>query len=188
MPPAASSENVFLGGMAAMLINADFNAKTRIHPAAQQRGYQYSATLMRKGPGGTGRRGGMWIPDAIQLSSASANADEAWALAKWLTDRDTGLALALQTTGSTTPGARPDVYNDPRFLNHAVFPQALQQLDRDANQLPEIFQLPANFKISEFEAVLGGAVDRIWRREAEPTASLMKALNDDLQRVLDLPR
>jgi hypothetical protein len=68
-----------------------------------------------KGP--TGRRGGVWIPDALQLSSISKNPDEAWLALKWFADHDTGLALALQKSSgvSTTPGARgslPDANSD----------------------------------------------------------------------------
>jgi hypothetical protein len=82
------------------------------------------------------------------------------------------------------------VYGDPKFLNHAVFPRRLQELDRDANALPENYQggIPHNFKIPEFNAVLGAAVDKIWKNEAEPTPSFLKTLNDELQNVLDQPR
>ncbi len=53
--------------------------------------------------------------------------------------------------------------------------------------LPEVFQLPANYKIPEFNAALGKAVDQVWKNEAEPTPSFMKTLNDELQNVLNLP-
>ena len=122
------------------MVHRDYAEKTTIHPAAQTQGFKYSATLIPKGPGG--KRGGVWIPDALQLSSSSKNPDEAWLALKWFADHDTGLALALQkSTGvSTTPGARPDVYNDPKFLNHDLYPRVLQELDRDferpARELP----------------------------------------------------
>lgn len=184
--PNGNDLELFRGGKAAMLIHLDFNSKTTIHPAAQAQGFTYSATLIPKGP--TGRRGGIWIPDAMQLSSTSPNPDEAWLLLKWLTDRDTGLALAQQKTGSTTPGARPDVYNDPAFLNHDVFPRILQELDRDSNALPEVYQVPGNYKIPEFDAVLNAAITKVRKNEAEPTPAFLKTLNEELQNVLDLPR
>lgn len=186
MDPAANAQQLFTSGKAAMMINVDFNSKTAIHPAAQGQGFVYSATLISKGP--TSRRGGIWIPDAMQLSSSSPNPDESWELLKWLCDKETGLTLSLQKTGSTTPGARPDVYNDPRFLNHEIFPRVLQELDRDANQLPEVYQVPHNYKIPEFDAVLDAAVDKVRKNEAEPTPSFLKALDDELQNVLNLPR
>lgn len=190
MDPTANAAALFREGKAAMLLNLDFNQKTSIHPAAESQGFKYAATLVVKGP--TGRRGGIWIPDALQLSSSTPNPDEAWLALKWLSDRETGLTLAQQKSqgSSTTPGARPDVYGDPKFLNHEVFPKILQELDRDANALPENYQggIPHNFKIPEFNAVLGAAVDKIWKNQAEPTPSFLKTLNDELQNVLDAPR
>ncbi|HEV2125765.1 MAG TPA: extracellular solute-binding protein [Chloroflexota bacterium] len=190
MDPQANAPQLFREGKAAMLINFDFNQKTSIHPAAESQGFKYSATLAPKGP--TGRRGGIWIPDALQLTSNSQNPDEAWLALLWFTNKDTGLALATQQSQgtSTTPGARPDVYGDPKFINHPVFPKILQELDRDANALPENYQggIPANYKIPEFNAVLKKAVQAIWKNEAEPTPSYLKALNDELQNVLDQPR
>lgn len=184
--PGVDGAALFREGKAAMLIHQDFNAKTSIHPAAQAQGFKYSATLIPKGP--TGRRGGIWIPDAMQLSATGTNQDEAWLVLKWLTDHDTGLALALQKTGSTTPGARPDVYNDTKFLNHEIFPKIFQELDRDSNQLPEIYMVPGNYKIPEFDAVLNAAINKVRKNEAEPTPAFMRTLNDELQNVLNLPR
>jgi ABC-type glycerol-3-phosphate transport system substrate-binding protein len=190
MDPAANVAQLFRDGKAAMLLNLDFNQKTSIQPAAEAQGFRYNATLVAKGPGG--RRGGIWIPDALQLSAGTPNPDEAWLVLRWFTDKETGLALALQKAQgtSTTPGARPDVYNDPRFLNHDVFPKVLQELDRDANALPENYRggIPHNYRIPEFNAALGAAVDKLWKNEAEPTPSFLKALNDELQNVLDQPR
>jgi ABC-type glycerol-3-phosphate transport system substrate-binding protein len=190
MDPLANAAQLFREGKAAMLLNLDFNQKTSIQPAAEAQGFTYSATLAPKGP--TGRRGGIWIPDALQLSTSTPNPDEAWLALKWFTDKETGLALAMQKSQgtSTTPGARPDVYNDPRFLDHPVFPRLLQELDRDANALPEDYRggIPHNYKIPELNQVLGAAVDKVWKNEAEPTPSFLEALNDELQNVLDLPR
>jgi ABC-type glycerol-3-phosphate transport system substrate-binding protein len=190
MDPAANAANLFREGKAAMLLNLDFNQKTSIHPAAEAQGFKYSATLVVKGP--TGRRGGIWIPDGLQLASTSPNPDEAWEALKWFTNKETGLALAQQRSQgtSTTPGARPDVYNDPAFLNHPTFPRVLQELDRDANALPENYQggIPHNFLIPEFNEVLQAAIRKIWKNEAEPTPSYLNTLNGELQNVLDRPR
>lgn len=186
----ADDQKAFREGKAAMLIHRDFNSKTSIHPAAESQGFKYSATLIPKGP--TGRRGGVWIPDALQLYSLSPNRDEAWEALKWFSNHDTGLALAQQKSQgtSTTPGARPDVYNDPKFLNHEIFPKVLQELDRDSNALGENYQgsIPHNFHIPEANSVLSKAMAKVEKNEAEPTPSFMKNLNDELQAVLDMPR
>jgi len=188
--PVANQPVLFREGKAAMLIHEDFNQKTSIHPAAESQGWKYGATLIPKGP--TGKRGGVWIPDALQLSAQSANQAEAWEALKWFSNKETGLALGQQKSQgtSTTPGARPDVYNDPGFLNHPVFPKVLQELDRDSNVLGENYQgsIPHNYKITEVNAVLKKAVDQIRKNEAEPTPAFLKNLNDEVQNVLSLPR
>jgi multiple sugar transport system substrate-binding protein len=183
-------QKLFREGKAAMMVHRDYNEKTTIHPAAETQGFRYSATLIPKGPGG--KRGGVWIPDALQLSSTSKNPDEAWLALKWFADHDTGLTLALQKSSgvSTTPGARADVYNDPKFLNHELYARVLQELDRDSNALPENYQgsIPANFKIPEVDAILTRAMTAVSKNEAEPTPSFLKTLNDEIQAVLNLPR
>ena len=92
------------------------------------------------------------------------------------------------TLGRITISARPDVYADPKYLNHEVFPRYLQELERDANQLNEPYQVPGNFKIDEFNNALAGYVDKIWKNQGDPNPSFMKTMNDELQNVLNLPR
>jgi hypothetical protein len=72
-----------------------------------------------------------------------------------------------------------------------VFPKLLQELDRDSNQLPENYQgsVPWNYKITETDAILGKAIQMVEKNEAEPSASFLKNLNDEIQNaVLSLPR
>jgi multiple sugar transport system substrate-binding protein len=189
MDPALPVQDTFNAGKAAFMITVDVSQeKSKTLAAGQQQGFKWGAMLAPKGP--TGRRGGYWVPDAIQLFTTTAAPDESWQLVKWLTNKDTGLALAMQKSPgvSTTPGARADVYNDPQFLNHELFPRYLQELERDANLMNEPFQVPGNFKIDEFNAALGAQVDKLWMNLADPNPSFMKTLNDELQNILNLPR
>src|SRR5688500_6185040 len=189
MDPALNPQNTFNAGEAAFMITVDVSQeKSKTLAAGQAQGFKWGAMLAPKGP--TGRRGGYWVPDAIQLFNTSTEPDAAWQLVKWLTNKDTGLALAQQKSPgvSTTPGARPDVYNDPAFLNHELFPRYLQELERDANLMNEPFQVPGNFKIDEFNAALGAQVDKIWKNTADPNPSFMKTLNDELQNILNMQR
>jgi ABC-type glycerol-3-phosphate transport system substrate-binding protein len=189
MNPTLPVQDTFNTGKAAMMITVDISQeKSKTTAAGQQQGFKWGAMLAPKGP--TGRRGGYWVPDGIQLFASSPAPDEAWQLLKWLSDHDTGLALAMQKSPgvSNTPGARPDVYADPKYLNHEVFPRYLQELERDANQINEPYQVPGNFKIDEFNAALAGYVDKIWKNEGDPNPSFMKTMNDELQNVLNLPR
>ena len=186
---STDDQKPFQAGKVAMQIHREYNEKTTNFPASQSQGFKIGAPMIPKGP--TGRPGGVWIPDGMQVGASSKAPDEAWITLKWFTDHNTGLALALQKSPgvSATPGARPDVYNDPKFLDNDVFPRIFQELDRDSNQLPENYQgsIPANFKIPEVDAVLNKALTAVQKNEAEPTASYLKQLNDDVQAVLNLP-
>ena len=184
-------QNLFRQGKAAMLIHRDYNEKTTFWPASQQQGFKYTATMMPKGP--SGRRGGVWIPDGMQVGKASKAPDQAWITLKWFTDKETGLALGNQKSpgSSTTPGARPDVYNDPKFLNHEIYPKIFQELDRDSNQLPENYQgsVPWNYKIPEADAVINKAMTAVQKGEVEPSPSFLKNLTDEINNaVMSLPR
>jgi hypothetical protein len=123
----------------------------------------------------------------MTLSATSPNPNEAWVLAQWLCDKETGVALAQQSSGSTTPGARPDVYADPRFLDHPAFPRYLQELDKQATELPEDFMLPWNYRTTEVQAVITKFVNQIRNNEAAPSASFMRAFADEVQVELDKP-
>ena len=184
------AQKLFREGKAAMQIHYDYNDKTNIHKAAETAGFKYSATMIPKGP--TGQRGGVWIPDGLQLYSGSKFQDEAFTALVFLADKDTGLALAQQKSPgvSTTPGARPDVYNDPKFLNHEIYPRILQELDRDSNALNQNYQgsIPHNFRIGDVNDAINKAVTAVEKNEAEPTPAFLKNLNDEIQNLLDLPR
>src|SRR2546423_8145454 len=140
-----------------MSAKPDYSKKSFTHPAAQPLSLKGGAPISPQGP--TGRSGGVWVPDGMQISTQSKNQDEAYLALKWFTDHDTGLALALQKSQgvSTTPGARPDVYNDPKFLTNDLYPKIFQELDRDSNQLGENYQdqIPANYRLTEIDGVLG---------------------------------
>lgn len=189
MDPALPVQDTFNEGKAAMMMTVDISQeKSKTTAAGQAQGFKWGAMLSPKGP--TGRRGGYWVPDGIQIFNTTAAPDASWLLMKWLSNKETGLALAMQKSPgvSNTPGARPDVYADPQFLNHEIFPRYLQELERDANLMNEPFQVPGNFKIDEFNTALGAQVDKISKNQADPNPSFMKTLNEELQNILNLPR
>jgi multiple sugar transport system substrate-binding protein len=189
MDAALPVQDTFNAGKAAMMMTVDISQeKSKTTAAGQAQGFKWGAMLSPKGP--TGRRGGYWVPDGIQIFNTTAAPDASWLLMKWLSNKETGLALAMQKSPgvSNTPGARPDVYTDPQFLNHEIFPRYLQELERDANLMNEPFQVPGNFKIDEFNNALGAQVDKISKNQADPNPSFMRTLNDELQNILNLPR
>jgi len=88
--------------------------------------FAWGMQVMPKGP--TGRRGGFLSTDTLQISKATKSPDPAFQLLQWFTNKDSGIAAALQSTGSLTPGFRPDVYCSPELLNDA---DQLRQCQRE---------------------------------------------------------
>ena len=63
---------------------------------------------MPKGP--TGKFGAILTVAPIGMNKQTRAQAQVWPVVKWFTDRETGVMLGLQTTGSATPGMRRDVY------------------------------------------------------------------------------
>ena len=146
----------------------------------------WGMTLMPRGPGG--RRGGMLQSSAMAMTRDSRLRDQAWRLQQWLTDRETGVQFALASKGSLTPGARPDVYADPRFLGRPDLPPGVQETARRAMDEPEPFGLAWNFRGNEVDRLLREVMDRLAGGEQAPEAGLLQDLERRIQAVLDQPR
>jgi ABC-type glycerol-3-phosphate transport system substrate-binding protein len=187
--PAVSDETkTFFAGKGAIMLHRDFNQKPNALAAAKAQGFELWTSVGPKGP--TGRRGGFWDFRAAWMPTLSKSKDAAWELMKFMTNKESGLAHALQSAPgtSTTPGARPDIFADPRFLNHPVYPRQIQEMEAESMKTDELEVFPANFRVDEMSQALNPFVDKIVKNEAQPTASFMKEINDAVQRVLELPR
>jgi ABC-type glycerol-3-phosphate transport system substrate-binding protein len=142
--------------------------------------------LMPKGP--AGRRGGMLQSSAMSLTRDSRQRDAAWELQKWMTDRETGVLFGLASKGSLTPGARPDVYRDPRFLGRPDLPPGVQDVARRAMDEPEPFNLAWNFLGNDIDRVLREGMGQLLTGERAPETGFLQDLNARIQAILDRPR
>ena len=122
--------------------------------------------LMPRGP--AGRRGGMLQSSAMAMTRDTRARDQAWRLQQWLTDKETGVLFALASKGSLTPGARPDVYADPRFLGRPDLPPGVQETARRAMEEPEPFGLAWNFRGAEVDQAAAGGDGPAGRGGAGP--------------------
>ena len=147
--------------------------------------FRWGAVRMPKGPGG--KRGGMWLPGTISVVKASKHQDEAWELTKWCCDKESGIALAFQRNGSSTPGARPDVYGDPRLLNRDGYPANLGEEQRQAMLEPEPYVTPWNFLGAEVNSVLGTELDKVTKGEVGINEGFLQSVTSLVQAVLDKP-
>jgi ABC-type glycerol-3-phosphate transport system substrate-binding protein len=147
--------------------------------------FEWGLQVMPKGP--TGRRGGFLSTDTLQISKATKSPDAAFSLLTWFTNKDTGIAAALQSTGSLTPGFRPDVYCAPELINDARFPKQAMQANCDNASVNESYTYPANFRINEINTIMGQYEGNIWSGKQEPTTSYMKQYADAINATTKLP-
>jgi hypothetical protein len=93
----------------------------------------------------------------------------------------------MQVQGSSTPGARPDVYNDPRLTNRPGYPPQYADEQRQAMAEPEPFVTPWNLTVNELNTALGTALDRITKGEVALSASSLQVASQQLQAIVDKP-
>ncbi len=115
--------------------------------------------------------------------------DAAWELLKFLTEKEMGVALALQNRGSTALGARLDVYADERILNHPQLPRGAQKAQLDSlKESSEPIRASANYRDDDLFKVRDPFALKIANGESRADAAALRQLNGELQNVLDLPR
>jgi multiple sugar transport system substrate-binding protein len=151
--------------------------------------FKWDLVLMPKGP--TGRIGADTSLAPVTLNSKAKAPDAGWIVQQWFTNKETGVQLALQKTGSNTPGMRRDVYCDERVLSDPLYPRAM--MDRicktmDANAGNVQYQVPANFRQPDVDAVAIKHMNLFMNNEAQPSTATMRTFHTELQAALDLPR
>ncbi|MGI8423033.1 MAG: ABC transporter substrate-binding protein [Chloroflexota bacterium] len=156
---------------------------------AVKQNFQWTFDIAPKGP--TGRRAGFLSIDMQQMNSGSKNKDGAWELIKWITNKESGINLAMQPAGSLTPGFRKDVYCSDTLLNDSRFPKSGMKANCDNIDNPEGYTYPANFRLTQpgaIQEIINKYLNDIADLKQEPTPAVMKELNSEVQKVLDMPR
>lgn len=176
--------NVFYDGKAAMLGRRNAGTAGTIFQRAEGK-FRWGAVRMPKGPGG--KRGGMWLPGAMSVTKHTKHPDEAWELTKWCCDKESGIALAMQRKGSSTPGARPDVYGDPRLLNREGYPPNVGEEQRQAMLEPEPYVTAWNYLGADINKVLGEEIDKVTAGQTTVNDGFLNNLTSLLQAILDKP-
>ncbi|HEX2033970.1 MAG TPA: extracellular solute-binding protein [Chloroflexota bacterium] len=174
----------FYQGKAAILGRVNAGIAGTIIPRAEGH-FRWGAVRMPKGA--SGKRGGMWLPGAMSVTKHTTHLDDAWELTKWCCDKESGVALAMQRKGSSTPGARPDVYSDPRLLNREGYPENYGEEQRQAMLEPEPYVTPWNYLGAELNTILGTELDRVTKGELAINDGFLQNLTAQLQAVLDKP-
>ncbi len=157
--------------------------------SAVGRNFEWTFDIVPKGP--TGRRGGFLSIDTQQINTSSKNSDGAWELLKWLTNRQSGINLALQPVGSLTPGFRQDVYCSEALLTDSRFPKGAMKANCDNIDQPESYTYPANFRLTQpgaIQDIVNRYLNDIADLKQAPNPSTLGEMTNEIQQVLNLPR
>jgi ABC-type glycerol-3-phosphate transport system substrate-binding protein len=188
MHPLADAVKDFVEGRVAMLGRTYFNLKTNDLLPKVGDAFRWESAMMPRHPK-TGRRGGMFSGDAHAIARTSGAPDAAFELLKWLTDREFGIALGLQSKGSTTLGGRPDVYADERILNHPQLSRQTQRAQlKSVSEIKEPFTASHNYRNPEVEQARDAGTAKIANGEQKAEPGYLRSLNGELQAILARPR
>lgn len=140
--------------------------------------FKFSGMLTPRGPAG---RATMLAAHHFGINTTSKVADDAWELIKLWGSHEVGVQKVFM--GGASPGARPDVYNDPRLHEFdPVYKLAAVAMD---NLQPHF--LPHNVRGTEMSKVLDNEMDKIWLGKVDVAAGIKNA-TAQVQKVLDKPR
>ena len=164
-------------------------AGQRATVANQKGGFEWTFNIVPRGVGG--KRGGFLSVDAQQMWVNTKSPDGSWELIKWLTNKQSGINIALQPVGSLTPGYRKDVYCADELINDARFPKSAMQANCDNFEQPDTYVYPHNLRLigdGHIQPILDKYVNGFLDLTMEPTAAVVKEMTSEIQKVLDMPR
>jgi ABC-type glycerol-3-phosphate transport system substrate-binding protein len=188
MPVKAFANADFGNGSVAMVGQQLVSARSGLGTAVKD-AFKWTMVTMPKGP--TGVFGADLSVAPVGLNSQTKALDAGWQVLQWLSDKETGIALALQTRGSNAPGMRRDVYCDERLLNDPVYGR--EMMDRMCKAMEQhagtvTYNVPANYRQTEVEAIVLKHMNDVRDNKTPPSATTMRAMTTEIQAALNLPR
>jgi multiple sugar transport system substrate-binding protein len=148
-------------------------------PGQQVIRHELGTAMFPKGP--TGRRGSELTTAGMGITSPAKEA-AAWQWIKFITSKDVGV-IGVTENAAGSPGARTDVWTDPRLLaldpvfgaTAKLFPQG-----------PEAMDLAANHRLAEVNSIVTEELRRVYRGEASVTQATTSAVQR-INAVLAMP-
>ena len=157
-----------------------FNYKSAILTGVGDK-FKWDGTMMPK-HAKTGKRGGIFAGDCEAISRDGKSPDQSFELLKWVTDKEFGVALGLQTMGSTTLGGRPDGYADERILNTPQYTRQMQKAQLDSvTQIKEPSVTPYNFRAPECGRCGTTVATKITTGQAKAEPAYLRELSRQMQ-------
>ncbi|HEU5314880.1 MAG TPA: sugar ABC transporter substrate-binding protein [Chloroflexota bacterium] len=143
--------------------------------------FKMDAVLIPRGPGG--KRGSQGHIDMWGMFSRTKYKDEAWQLLKWMTNRDTGLALFGEVG---LPGARVDNWNDPQVAAKPMFKVFKDFVEKEGVGL---LALPYNLRMLDWSNThVPKAFEALWTGTPVSVDQAVAAAIGPVQTFLDQPR
>lgn len=137
--------------------------------------FQWTDTVMPKGP--TGKYGTQDSGAGQGIATGAKHMEAAWEWVKFITNKENGV-LQVQG-GAGSPGARPDVWADPRLTG---FNHIYGLLTKIFNNTPGALYLPKNERYFDVMKAANTALSDLWtgkasaRDTAQKTASVVNGI------------
>ena len=165
------------GKLAALQSTLGLVAEFRL-PASKTKEFRWNVTVIPRGP--TGKRGTMGTGTGYALTRLSKEPEAAWEWTKFITNKENGIEQVYGGGGS--PGARTDVWNDPRLLSlNPIFGTMVRVFGQ-----PGPFHAPHNTRTDEIVKGVDAALQPLWDGQVAPRDAARGAA-DAIVQVLSQP-
>jgi multiple sugar transport system substrate-binding protein len=147
-------------------------------PESPARNLRWNVTVIPRGP--AGHRGTQGTGTGYALTALSKEREAAWLWLAFITNKENGVEQVFGGGGS--PGARTDVWNDPRLL--ALNP-IYSTMVRVFGQ-PGLYYPPANGRADELNKEVNAALQPLWEGKLS-VREAAQAATEAAERILALP-
>ena len=167
--------NLFEAGKLAILQSTPGLAAEYAKPGQVRVKFQWTDTVMPKGP--SGKYGTQDSGAGQGIATGAKHTDAAWEWVKFITNKENGV-LQVQG-GAGSPGARPDVWADPRLTG---FNHIYGLLTKIFNNTPGPLYFPKNERYFDVMKAANGALADLWtgkasaRDTAQKTATVVNGI------------
>lgn len=168
---------LFAAEKLAMFQEATFLVTT-LEPIVNKK-FEWGVFIMPPGPAGT--RGATVFGNTTSITTQAKEPEAAFAFLKYITTHEVGVQKLLMQSGS--PGARPDVFQDPRL----VTPYPWFRVGHKAMEEAKAPNLPANYRTPEIFSAVPQVESEIWLDKVKPEEGATK-VQTTIDAVLKQPR
>ncbi|MGH2458515.1 MAG: ABC transporter substrate-binding protein, partial [Chloroflexota bacterium] len=137
--------------------------------------FNWGAFIMPDGPGGS--RGATAFGNTTSVTTQAKQPEAAWKFLQYICSHEVGVQKVLMGSGS--PGARPDVYKDPRLIK----PYPWFKVGDKMMQQAKAPNIASNNRMTEIESVIPQITDEIFLNKIDPAAGATK-IQQAIQNVL----